>query len=200
MNVVEQFPLIIQQDRVLVDAKLLHQKLNSKTKFTVWITRRIDEFGFIVNQDYFPNLGKSKTKSTHEYHLTLDMAKELAMLERNEAGRLIRRYFIAKEKEVRGISYLPAEGGLFKGLKMKRINDREMYPYADVLARAGYNAHSSGSRKQRYWMHFIKDGCILYVTKAFALHLYHQKKVMLNRAAMLAAQPVLPLNFGEGGI
>lgn len=125
------------------------------------------------------------------------MAKELAMVERNEIGRSIRGYFIQKEKEARGIGHLPKEAGLFKGIKPKRFNDRTMYPYREVLVRCGYKASSNGGRTQRYWMHFVKEGKLLYTTEEFALHLYRQKQVYLNRAAMLATQPVLPLNFGD---
>ena len=79
-----------------------------------------------------------------------------------------------------------------------------MYPYREVLVRAGYKANTNGNRRQRYWMHFVKEGQVLLVTKEFALHLYHQKKVMNNRQVMKEMQPVLPLDFGsplsKGGI
>ena len=72
-----------------------------------------------------------------------------------------------------------------------------MYPYKEFLESIGSNPHSNGSRKDRYWMHFIKDDHKLYITEEFALHLYRQKQVFINRAVMLASQPVLPLNFGD---
>ncbi len=62
---------------------------------------------FIENQDYIllSNLGKQTSgRGCHnrkEYHLTLDTAKELAMVERNEKGRQVRRYFIECEKRLR---------------------------------------------------------------------------------------------------
>lgn len=138
---------------------------------------------------------KSSGRPGTDYLLTLDMAKELAMLERNETGRSIRRYFIAKEKELRAISHLPKETTLFKGLKPRRINDRVLYPYREILTRAGYKANNNGDRRHRYWMHFVKEGSKLYITDEFALHLYRQKQVMNNRHVMLAAQPVLALEF-----
>jgi phage anti-repressor protein len=192
-----ELPLIQQGDNLLIDARLLHQQLKSATVFANWIKRRIEEFGFKEGLDFFPTLEKSKTKPLMEYHLTLDMAKELSMLERNEVGRAIRLYFIQKEKEARAISHLPKEAGLFKGLKPKRLNDRILYVYREVLERCGYKTNSNGNRRHRYWMHFVKEGNLLFVTEEFGLHLFRQKQVISNRAAMLNAMPILPLNFGD---
>lgn len=197
-------PLVRQENNVLVDARLLHQKLKSGWQYADWIKKRIKEFGFLENQDFFAS---KKTEAVFrggghnrvDYLLTLDMAKELAMLERNEVGRSIRRYFIAKEKELRAISYLPKETTLFKGLKPRRINDRVLWPYKDVLLRSGYSLNGGSHRRAKYWMHFVKEGNLLYVTQEFALHLYHQKQVLQNRQVMQAAQPVLALPFYEKG-
>lgn len=199
----ELLPIVIQQDNALIDARLLHKKLKSGYQFTDWIKVRIKEFKFEENRDFFTS-GISEIKKQRggdrrsvSYLLSIDMAKELAMLERNEVGREIRRYFIAKEKELRGVSQLTKQPELFKGLKPRRINDREMYPYRDILERSGYSRNANGSRRHRYWMHFIKEGNTLFVTKEFALHLYHSKQVYNNRAVMQNSQPVLPFNFGE---
>jgi anti-repressor protein len=75
--------------------------------FAAWVTSRITEYGFIENQDYFllSKTGKQTSgrggHNRKDYHLTLDTAKELAMVERNEKGRQIRRYFIECEKRLR---------------------------------------------------------------------------------------------------
>jgi phage anti-repressor protein len=198
--VTHELPIIQQGENVLISALLLHKKLKVKTNFTTWLNRRIEKYGFEKNIDYFPNLESEKQgrgNFSTDYLLSLDMAKEIAMLEENEIGRKIRKYFIAKEKELRGISNLPKSQELFKGLKSKRINDRLMYPYREVLVRCGYSPNANGNRKARYWMHFVKDGLINYVTQDFALHLHHSRQVWLNRKTMLAASPVLPMGFGD---
>lgn len=196
-----ELPIIQQNDMLLISGKLLHKKLKVKTLFANWIQRRIEKFGFEENQDYFPNLESKKTgrggHNAKDYFLSVDMAKEMAMLEENETGRNIRRYFIQKEKEARGISQLPKEVQFLKGLKAKRINDRLLYLYVDVRERAGYSRSAGGSHRARYWNHFVKEGNLLYVTQEFALHMYHQKRVMINRQVMKAMQPVLPFNFGD---
>jgi phage anti-repressor protein len=112
-----ELPIIQQGEILLISALLLHQKLKVKTRFNDWFQRRIEKYGFEINIDFYSNLSKSKTKPITDYLLSVDMAKEIAMLEENEIGRQIRKYFIAKEKELRGISQLPKESQLFKGLK-----------------------------------------------------------------------------------
>lgn len=88
----------------LVDARLLHSFLESAQQFANWIKNRIEEYGFIENQDYLINLlnrsGGTAGKKRTEYHLTLDMAKELSMVERNEKGKQARRYFIECEQHL----------------------------------------------------------------------------------------------------
>jgi len=194
-----ELPIIQQNENIFVDARQLHRGLKSKQDYTDWIKKRIADYGLKQNEDFTINLGKSNGgRKAHQYLLTIDTAKELAMLERNEIGRTIRRYFIQKEKEARGISHLPSAAHLFKGIHPKRINNREMYPYREILTRCGYSAKSSSSnRKDRYWMHFIKDGNILFITKEFAMHMHHSRQVYINRSVMKASQPVLPLGFGD---
>ena len=196
----EALPIVVQEDKTLVDASLLHRQLKVNTPFHIWIKRRIEEFGFEKDKDFCTNLFKSTGgRNATSYLITLDMAKELAMLERNEVGRNIRRYFIQKEKELRGISQLPKEQQLFKGLKVEKINNRKLYPYRELLVKLGYNSTSGGcsGRVARYPQHFVKMGNTQLITEEFALHLHHSKQVFNNRATLKAMQPVLALNFGE---
>lgn len=86
----------------LCDARSLHTFMEVRRDFSNWIKGRIRKFGFAANEDYL--LAKSGENSegrpSIEYHLSLDMAKELAMVENNTKGREARRYFIACEKRV----------------------------------------------------------------------------------------------------
>jgi phage anti-repressor protein len=101
--------------REWVDGRSLHKALGVGRDFTNWIKGRIEEYGFIYSEDYQiseglsspdPASSKSRAQKTAEYTLSLDMAKELAMLEKNDRGREIRKYFIAVEKRVREIALL----------------------------------------------------------------------------------------------
>lgn len=89
-------PEITEDNRV--DARSLHEALEIASPFTMWIARRIEEYQFRDREDFTKLLSAG---GRHDYLLTLDMAKELAMVERNEAGRRVRRYFIEVEKRAR---------------------------------------------------------------------------------------------------
>jgi len=89
-----------------VNARELHAFLEVGKDFSTWIKDRIAQYGFAEGQDYvftlLPNFGeKGQGRPTKEYHLTLDMAKELAMVERNEKGKQARQYFIECERRAR---------------------------------------------------------------------------------------------------
>ncbi len=94
----------------LCDAQELHLFMGVQTRFNDWISRRIDQYGFVEGEDFYSFMSKSDGgRPATAYHLTLDMAKELAMVENNDQGRQVRRYFIAMERqarESRGASYL----------------------------------------------------------------------------------------------
>ncbi|WP_375626493.1 antA/AntB antirepressor family protein [Bartonella sp. MU37NMGALS] len=97
---------IIGQETVqTVNARELHTFLEVNIRFNDWISRRIEEYSFQKNQDFVSftkNLVKPKGgRPSTEYHITLDMAKELSMVERNEKGRQARRYFIECEKKLK---------------------------------------------------------------------------------------------------
>jgi phage anti-repressor protein len=86
----------------LVDARELHTFLEVGKFFANWIKDRIKQYDFQENEDYFcvakSGNGGNKGFQPIEYHLTLDMAKELSMVERNKKGKQARRYFIECEK------------------------------------------------------------------------------------------------------
>ena len=100
-------------ETLLCDARKLHEFLQVGRDYSSWIKARIEEYGFQENQDFliFPqNGGKIKNgrgRPSTEYHITLDMAKELAMVERNEQGKAARRYFIECEKKLHEAQRLP---------------------------------------------------------------------------------------------
>ena len=83
---------------ITVSARLLHEKLEVKTEFNHWIERMID-YGFEEKIDFWSFLAKSTGgRPSKEYALSIDMAKEICMLQRSEIGRKFRQYFIKCEK------------------------------------------------------------------------------------------------------
>jgi len=83
------------------DSEKLFNYLEADTKYADWIVRRIEQYGFTENQDYSIELVKTKGRPKKLYWVTLDMVKELSMVENNEKGREARKYFIQIEKEYR---------------------------------------------------------------------------------------------------
>jgi phage anti-repressor protein len=97
----------------VVSARALHTALGVGRDFTNWIKGRISRYQFTKGYDYcaVENLSspvlasaKSRQQVAHDYLLTLDTAKQIAMVERNERGRAIRRYFIRCEEELQRLS------------------------------------------------------------------------------------------------
>ena len=96
-----------------VDARSVHEALEVASPFTHWFKRRVEEFGFEEGKDFSSKNSKTGAAGTStnlsmfqqgvrtDFELSLDMAKELAMVERNEMGRKMRRYFIECEKRLR---------------------------------------------------------------------------------------------------
>jgi anti-repressor protein len=85
-----------------VNARELHAFLGVKSEFRNWIKNRVDDFGFVENAD-FVTVGKKLPGGGRQvdYHLAIEMAKELSMVERNEQGRRVRRYFIECERRAK---------------------------------------------------------------------------------------------------
>ena len=82
-----------------VNARELHEFLENGDKFATWIVDRINQFGFLENQDFVTFSENSENgRPRKEYALSLDMAKELCMVERNEKGKQARQYFIECER------------------------------------------------------------------------------------------------------
>lgn len=93
-----------------VNARDLHTFLEVGKDFSNWIKGRISKYGFEENVDYVivenlssPDLANAKARPQKllDYHISVDMAKELSMVENNDKGREARKYFIECEKKLR---------------------------------------------------------------------------------------------------
>ncbi|MCX6218338.1 antA/AntB antirepressor family protein [Spirosoma sp.] len=114
-----------EQGSEVVSARELYAFLEVKQQFSDWIKNRIIRYGFREGEDYVSlsktlesddesifhktmknsNAGRTAT----DYALTLDMAKELSMVERNDKGKQARQYFIEAEKALRQVVSQPAQ-------------------------------------------------------------------------------------------
>ncbi|SDY60645.1 antA/AntB antirepressor family protein [Acinetobacter kyonggiensis] len=88
-----------------VNARELHKMLEVKTDFSDWIKRRVKQCKFEENFDYMVILKKEENlkggRPTTEYIISVDMTKHLGMMERNEKGHEIRKYYIEQEELAR---------------------------------------------------------------------------------------------------
>lgn len=91
-----------------VNARDLWRWLRSKQEFSAWIKARIEDGRFIEGRDFVTIDKKIKREKINnlatnlkEFYITLDMAKHLAMLERNDKGFEAREYFLHCERELR---------------------------------------------------------------------------------------------------
>lgn len=81
-----------------IDGRDLHAFLEIETPYNKWFSR-MTEYGFTENEDFWTNLSESTGgRPAVEHLMTIDMAKELCMIQRNERGKQARQYFLAVEK------------------------------------------------------------------------------------------------------
>jgi phage anti-repressor protein len=135
LKVIESGIVPIYEDhetRRLVNARELHGFLAVHWKFASWIQRRIEKYGFSEGEDFFRFCGKSTGgRPTAEYFLTIDTAKELAMVENTKQGRMIRKYFIECERR------LKMTGGVFNAKDAEKL--RQQAKLLDIRDRNSRN-------------------------------------------------------------
>ena len=86
------------------NARDLWEFVESKQQFADWIKSRIEKYGFVEGEDFTVHKIMNNPlggRSSLDYHLTIETGKELAMVENNEKGRQVRRYFIECEKRAK---------------------------------------------------------------------------------------------------
>lgn len=89
-------------DRPTVMGRELHEVLEVKTKYADWF-KRMCEYGFAENTDFVAISQKRETAQGNEttyndHQLTIEMAKEICMIQRTDKGKQCRHYFLELEK------------------------------------------------------------------------------------------------------
>ena len=136
----------------IISGRELHEKLGVETPFKKWIDRMLD-YGFTENVD-FTTVGQKCPianggfQERTEYLLKLDTAKEICMLQRNEIGKLFRKYFIQVEKEFNSPEKIMARAVLIadrkvntltievKELKDKIESDKHRVSFAETIEKS----------------------------------------------------------------
>lgn len=105
----------------------LHAFLESKEAYTRWISRLIEKYGFVAGQDFMTKMSESTGGRPSENHiLTLDMAKEISMVQNNDKGRQARRYFIECERRAKEPAELSPEELMARAIKVADNTIKEL--------------------------------------------------------------------------
>ena len=131
-----------EADRITVSARELHEFLEIKTEFAKWM-HRMCEYGFNENVDYRVIVKNDENplggRPSTDYEISLDMAKEIAMIQRNEKGKQARQYFIEVEKQWNSPERVIARGLIESQKMIENLNHQiiEMKPkalFADAVS------------------------------------------------------------------
>jgi len=135
-------PINYESDKPTVSARELHQFLEVKTDFRHWFDR-MTEYGFTEGTDFRTFLTESNGgRPAQDAQLTIDMAKELCMIQRTERGKQARQYFIQIEKDWNSPEKILARAleiahNNLHSLEAKIERDKPKVLFADSVAASG---------------------------------------------------------------
>lgn len=129
----------------IVNGRELYETLEINTRYNDWFNR-MKEYGFIENQDYCTITQKRVTaqgnETTYNDHaIKLDMAKEIAMIQRNENGKKVRQYFIQVEKDFNSPEKIMARALKIAESKLNVLqleNDKQHQLIGELKPKADY--------------------------------------------------------------
>ncbi|HFI0293647.1 TPA: phage antirepressor KilAC domain-containing protein [Streptococcus suis] len=108
----------------VVSGRQLHEALEVKTPYSMWFDRMV-EYGFTENQDFLlNNFVKQTGRGGHnkvDHIIKLDMAKEIAMIQRSDRGKQVRQYFIQIEKDFNSPEKIMARALLLADKKIHQL-------------------------------------------------------------------------------
>ncbi|MDD6383988.1 MAG: phage antirepressor KilAC domain-containing protein [Streptococcus hyointestinalis] len=113
-----------ENNEPVVSGRQLHKALEVKTPYDKWFPRMTD-YGFAENEDFSTFLSESTGgRRATDHILKLDMAKEIAMLQRTDKGKEVRQYFIQVEKEFNSPDKIIARALLLSNDKVLKLESR----------------------------------------------------------------------------
>lgn len=118
-----------------VSARELYTYLDLKERFSKWFSR-MSEFGFESGADYTPYqmVHPLNGQAVQDFVLSMDCAKEISMLQRNDKGKEARKYFIAVEKKTReAVSFLTSEEQLLRSAQLLVEQKKKLIEHDDRI-------------------------------------------------------------------
>ena len=114
---------INENQEPVISGRELYKALEATERYNNWFDRML-QYGFAENYDFtsvksFTLVNNGANREIDDHILKLDMAKEIAMLQRNEKGKQIRKYFIEVEKEFNTPDKIMARGLLIADKTIK---------------------------------------------------------------------------------
>ena len=177
-----------------VSARELHEGLGVEQRFNDWINRRIKKYGFEENTDYTCLTQKRVTQRTNgqkgtatekDYIITIDMAKELCMVENNDLGRKFRKYFIACEKKLQEVQ------------QPKQMSDMEILSRAVLISQEQIKQLTTELNEKTKFIDDINDCFTFTQVSQFNRQLLKDRKdIVLSTATLnkVAAELCIPIN------
>lgn len=123
----------------VVSGRQLHEALGVKTPYDKWFPR-MTEYGFTENEDFSTFLSESTGgRRATDHIIKLDMAKEIAMIQRTERGKQVRQYFIQVEKDFNSPEKIMARALLMADQKVHKLEakieaDRPKVLFAEAVS------------------------------------------------------------------
>ena len=177
-----------------VSARELHEGLGVEQRFNDWINRRIKKYGFEENTDYTCLTqkrvtqrinGQKGTATEKDYIITIDMAKELCMVENNDLGRKFRKYFIACEKKLQEVQ------------QPKQMSDMEILSRAVLISQEQIKQLTAELTEKTEFIDDINDCFTFTQVSQFNRQLLKDRKdIVLSTATLnkVAAELCIPVN------
>ncbi|MGI7289335.1 antA/AntB antirepressor family protein [Campylobacter coli] len=174
------FPHTELQGAFPANVKFLFYFLEIDTKFADWIKNRISHYNFIENQDYIIEIVYTKGRPRKEYYVTLDMAKELCMVENNEKGRQARRYFIECEKRLKNLEQEQMQKLAFRqSLGYKSQLKQQKLKYENEIKALKYDLEQSKNNfKDKLNCILAKNGLYAFDFKTFKNYALKLEKML----------------------
>lgn len=143
----------VDLDTQTVSARELYEKLHIGTKFTTWF-ERMKEYGFTEGNEFFPKMGETSEsggRPSVDYDISVDMAKQICMIQRTPEGKRIRQYFIDLEKAwntpeqvmARALKIANRTIDSLRADNMKLLEDNERMKPKEIFADAVSASHTS---------------------------------------------------------